>query len=440
MPEGDPQSIHREPADDQRWRPALPGFLLLPGEGLLLVDHEYRITWHNAAWLEHLELAEVDLIGESLASIWPALAGDLERLAGSLGQGPIDRRLPHPLGGAAQASEGLPVRLFQTDGGFGIGRPGIQTTDTSVDPSIHLLCTLLNTVNEALLVTLGQPLDSPGPIIIFANSRLAAYNGYDRDQILGRSPRMFQGPESDRQQLHRFREGLKEWRHDLSMEIINYRRNGEPHWAEISAAPLRNTQGEYQGWVAVQRNITDRKTLEKQLLDQASTDPLTGALNRRGLKDRMAMMTAPDLEGLGVIYADVDHLKRFNDAHGHGDGDLLLLEIIRRIRSVLRDNDLLARVGGDEFVVVLPKLQGADHARRLAERLQVAMRDPWLHRGLPVQLSLSMGVALMNSANVTGRDAEALLQLADQAMYQAKASGRRAIHVAVPESGEPCSS
>jgi len=412
------------------WNPVLPGFLLLPGDGLLLVDAELTITWHDPASGTSLAADAENLVGSALTDVWPELGQELDRCGEALNHGPIDRLLPWPRTAPGPTPKTLAVRLFRTDAGFGIGLPRTQAPSNGTGPLLSMLCNLLNTVNEAMLVTLCEPLDSPGPIIIFANSRLAHYNGYCPDEILGRSPRIFQGPKTDLQQLRRFRAGLEQWQHDLSMEIVNYNKQGVPHWSEISAAPMVNAHGRYDCWVAVQRNITDRKMLELKLVDQASSDPLTGSLNRRGLQAMLDRLVRSATEKIGVIYADVDHLKRFNDCYGHSEGDLLLLEIIRRIRSVLRENDVLARVGGDEFVVVLPDLQGIGDARRLGERLQQIMGEPWMHRNTPVSLSISMGIAMMESPFPCASDPLELLCTADQAMYQAKAAGRQAIHIA----------
>lgn len=217
MPEADPLMTEADRGGQSRWSPAVPGFLLLPGDGLLLVDSSYTITWANGPWLERLAVADQALIGGSLRLIWPDLTLELDQLAEALSQGPIDRRLASPQTGSSDTPEALGLRLFRTDGGFGIGLPLAVAPSEAVDPLISLLCNLLNTVNEAMLVTLGQPLDAPGPIIIFANSRLADYNGYARDEILGRSPRIFQGPESDPQQLRRFRQGLQKVDHAKRM-------------------------------------------------------------------------------------------------------------------------------------------------------------------------------------------------------------------------------
>jgi diguanylate cyclase (GGDEF)-like protein/PAS domain S-box-containing protein len=412
------------------WHSVLPGFLLLPGDGLLLVDGDLRLVWLDRDSRQRFGPENGELNGVELGRLWPELALVLDPLRPALERGPIDRTVAWP---ASMQRDGIgpqPVRLFRTDTGFGIGLLRAVAPSDAVTPWIAMLCRLLDAVNEALLVTLCEPLDLPGPIIIFANRRLAAYNGYSRDEILGRSPRIFQGPDTDPQQLRRFRQGLQRWQPDLSIEILNYGKDGRPHWAEISAAPMADEQGDYQCWIAVQRNITHRKILESKLADQAATDPLTGALNRRGLEEKLERILRSDPERLGIIYADVDDLKRFNDSYGHAEGDRLLLEVIRRIRSVLRDDDLLARVGGDEFVVVLPKLHGQEDARRLAARIQTAMDAPWMELQPPVALSISIGIALPDAPLTSLQEAQALLQQADRAMYEAKAAGRQAIHVA----------
>ena len=108
------------------WNPVLPGFLLLPGDGLLLVDAEQTITWHDASSAESLAAGGEGLFGSALRDLWPVLVLALDECGGALQRGPIDRSLPRPRTASARTPQTLAVRLFRTDAGFGIGLPRTQ--------------------------------------------------------------------------------------------------------------------------------------------------------------------------------------------------------------------------------------------------------------------------------------------------------------------------
>jgi diguanylate cyclase (GGDEF)-like protein len=156
----------------------------------------------------------------------------------------------------------------------------------------------------------------------------------------------------------------------------------------------------------------------------ARRDPLTGLLNRSGLQDALAAMARSDAPGArraSLFVADVDHFKTVNDGAGHAAGDEVLLLFAEVARKVLRAHDIVARQGGDEFVVVLPGL-GASEAMAVAERLRKAFRDATASRAQwPVQPTLSIG---LTEAEIGSRSVTELLEEADAALYRAKKLGR----------------
>lgn len=158
-----------------------------------------------------------------------------------------------------------------------------------------------------------------------------------------------------------------------------------------------------------------------QLTTQAQTDPLTGAINRRGLMHRLPALHARARQGGSgyvVLMVDVDHFKAINDQHGHAEGDQVLKRVAHRLRDSLRGGDLVARWGGEEFCVVLPRTQLAE-AHALAERLASEVADS----GVP-QVTVSIGVAEVNAARESVED---VIRRADQALYDAKEAGRNRV-------------
>jgi diguanylate cyclase (GGDEF)-like protein/PAS domain S-box-containing protein len=181
------------------------------------------------------------------------------------------------------------------------------------------------------------------------------------------------------------------------------------------------------GWVGLALDLTERKAAERAVAHLALHDPVTGLPNRRVLLDAVEQaLSRAGRRGRSValLFCDVDHFKHINDTHGHRVGDVVLRTIARRIESVLRGDDTVARVGGDEFVVVLQELAEPIEAGRVAERARLAIAHP-IHlendQGTTFQVTASIGVAISSTSDDNG---ELLLRDADDAMYVAKQRGR----------------
>ncbi|HEY2641312.1 MAG TPA: EAL domain-containing protein [Streptosporangiaceae bacterium] len=184
------------------------------------------------------------------------------------------------------------------------------------------------------------------------------------------------------------------------------------------------TDGGPSGAVIAFRDITERKAFEDELHQHACYDSLTGLANRRLLVerlDRALLRSALDRKTHALIFVDVDRFKSINDSLGHVTGDEFLVAIAARMKSVMRGHDLLARFGGDEFVVLLENVAGVHEAVSAARRLCAAVEQPMvLPDGYELVASVSLGIALTEP----GKTADDVLRNADVAMYDAKAKGR----------------
>jgi diguanylate cyclase (GGDEF)-like protein len=183
-------------------------------------------------------------------------------------------------------------------------------------------------------------------------------------------------------------------------------------------------------------DITARVNAEAELEFQAYHDPLTGLPNRALFADRLNLALARarrHQEPIAVLYADLDHLKRVNDTLGHTIGDLLLKQVALRFRSTVREEDTVARFGGDEFVVLLGRLKDGSVAARVAEKLITRMNEPMEVGGHTLRVTTSIGVS---SWPTDGDDAETLLKNADNALYQAKEHGRNSYRMFAPAMNE----
>ncbi|HET9740983.1 MAG TPA: diguanylate cyclase, partial [Solirubrobacteraceae bacterium] len=203
------------------------------------------------------------------------------------------------------------------------------------------------------------------------------------------------------------------------------RGDGTALWAEVDASPLTEADGRPYGALSTYTDVTGRVERERRILQEADTDELTGVANRRTMHRMLgAALARARAHGLvvAVLVLDLDGFKELNDRLGHAAGDEALREMAARLRHAVRERDLVARAGGDEFVVVLPDLPPADGvADEATARVQAAFAEPLEMAGGRVRLAASVGTACFPQ---DGLDAHDLLEAADRAMYVRKGSGR----------------
>lgn len=227
----------------------------------------------------------------------------------------------------------------------------------------------------------------------------------------------------------------------LRFEVEHRCKDGRLIWGEMLSKPDRNAQGEIIGYHGITREITERKRLEEQVHQLAFHDPLTHLANRRLMLDHLeqAMSASKRSQRHGaLLFLDLDNFKPLNDTHGHGVGDLLLIEVAERLKACVREADTVARFGGDEFVVLLSELstqpgEAAEQAVAIAEKVSTRLAEPYVLQSAPSappirhECTASIGVAVFR-----GRDESqnTVIDRADAAMYQAKEEGRNRIQCA----------
>jgi PAS domain S-box-containing protein len=211
----------------------------------------------------------------------------------------------------------------------------------------YLLVDAMRHVREAILITTAE-LDPPGPEIVYVNEDFCQMAGYAREELIGKTPRIMQGPKTDRSELDRLQRQLSLGK-PFDGQIVNYRKDGSEYVIEWYIVPLRNDAGEITHWMASQRDVTDRKVLEEKLRYQALHDSLTNLPNRVLFMDRLehALALADRAPRLSaVLFVDLDDFKVINDSLGHEAGDDLLVQVAERLRTSLRSEDTVARFGG----------------------------------------------------------------------------------------------
>jgi diguanylate cyclase (GGDEF)-like protein/PAS domain S-box-containing protein len=212
----------------------------------------------------------------------------------------------------------------------------------------------------------------------------------------------------------------------LEFEIIGLK--GTHRWLDTHAVPMRDVSGKITGLLGVTRDITARKKTEQALEQLAQTDFLTNLANRRHFMVLAEQELARTLRyggALSVLMMDIDHFKKINDTYGHKTGDLVLRRFAELSRQTLRGIDVIGRVGGEEFAVVLPQTD-TEHALEVADRLRQSIDDAEvvLDQGLPLRFTVSIGVATLAGAS---SNIDTLLSQADQGLYQAKNTGRNKV-------------
>jgi diguanylate cyclase (GGDEF)-like protein/PAS domain S-box-containing protein len=215
-------------------------------------------------------------------------------------------------------------------------------------------------------------------------------------------------------------------------ELPIRRHDGGYCWLEVTATNMLHDPG-VGGIVINQRDVSERVALHRQLSHQAYHDALTGLPNRTLFNERLdgALAGADDERRMAVLFVDLDRFKMINDNLGHHGGDLLLVEVARRLSRVMRKEDTLARISGDEFSILLVDAD-EEQATRVAERLLEELRLPFAIQGHDVVVGASVGIALSEA----GQQPEDLLRHADLAMYRAKERGRLCFQIFESDLGD----
>lgn len=269
-------------------------------------------------------------------------------------------------------------------------------------------------------------------IISYVNPKFEEVSGYSAEQALGERLdfiRFDQQEENPYQDLWATVRMGHEWRG----ECCNQRADGQIFWEYITVSPLKNALGHVTHFVAVKEDITVRRSYEEYLRRQAHFDPLTGLPNRMLLLDRLdqAIIQAQRNRGeAAILCVDLDRFKHVNDTMGHAAGDALLKEAAGRLAGCARESDTIARLAGDEFVLLLPGVDGSVGAQRVAQRVVDAFAAPFGLEGQEHFVTASIGIALYPDDGV---ERQLLLRNADLAMYKAKEQGRNGYQFFTPE-------
>ncbi len=278
---------------------------------------------------------------------------------------------------------------------------------------------------EGMLVT------DANRVILRVNSAFSQITGYSEDEIIGKHPGMLSSGRHDMDFYASMWESIVNtgsWEGD----VWNRRKNGEVYPAHLTFTAVKGRDGTIVNYVATLVDITSRKSAEEEIQHLAYYDSLTGLPNRRLLMDRLSQALVTSSRGKGggaILFLDLDHFKTLNDTLGHDVGDLLLKQVSERLTSCVREGDTVARIGGDEFVIMLEGLsdsifEAARQAELICEKILSVLNQAYQLNAYEYHSTTSIGATLFSGHEI---ESDELLKQADIAMYQSKTAGRNAI-------------
>jgi diguanylate cyclase (GGDEF)-like protein/PAS domain S-box-containing protein len=285
------------------------------------------------------------------------------------------------------------------------------------EAGIRLAATVFDTVDTAAMVT------DKDTRIIKVNPAFSVITGYSPEEALGQTPGLLSSGAHPVEFYKEMWDSLKatgSWQGEIS----NRRKNGEFYTEWLSINEVCDNEGRLTHYVALFSDISERKAAEAHMHNLAHYDVLTGLPNRALLSDRLQQSIAAakrERSHMALMFIDLDRFKPINDTLGHHIGDLMLKEVAKRMLECLRESDSAARIGGDEFVVLLPLIETESDAVAVAEKIRNTLEQSFELAGRSLNISSSIGVAVYPGH---GGDEKSLLKNADTAMYYAKEAGR----------------
>lgn len=398
------------------------------GEGVIGTDENGKVTFANAAATAMLEYETPELIGMKLSDVLGQCDSNgvpIPEEIGMLGSLLKSGKGRHFSEGCFTQKSGIcvpvdyivtPLDALHPESGVVIVFRDISERRL-VDERLRQSNTVFENAAESIMVT-----DEKG-IITAVNQAFELITGYTQAEVLGQGPSLLRSGRHDKDFYKRMWSDI-ELLHCWRGELWNRKKNGDifPQWGSIAA--VLDGAGKVRSYVTVFSDISEAKKSEERLKFLANHDPLTGLPNRLLLNEKLELSlsrAARRSELLAVAFVDLDHFKTINDTLGHLVGDHYLKEISNRLGEALREEDTLARWGGDEFVIVAENITSREAVGEMINRLQTLLAIPMNFEGHDVVPAASIGVALYPE---DGLDAGKLVQAADAAMYRAKDKGR----------------
>ena len=268
--------------------------------------------------------------------------------------------------------------------------------------------------------------------IDYVNPAFERISGYRADEVLGRDARFMAAPGLDDNERVQLRDAIAE-RRELNVVFRNLRKDGELFWNDLTITPVLDEHGTVSHFIGVLNDVTASKQRTAHLEHEVNHDALTGLANRTLLWDRLEQalhMAQRNKTLVATVLIDLNDFKLINDSFGHDAGDEVLTVVAKRLLAAVRDSDTVARLSGDEFVLVLVNQPSLRYTLRMVERLRLAMSKPVAFDSREIPVGASMGVSVYPHDGAAVFD---LVRAADVAMYHAKATGKSDVHFFSPD-------
>ena len=377
---------------------------------------------------------------------------------------PVDNQILGIIDKTTETTAWFSVNAYpEKHSGNGITPPFVVVYFTNITKKINDFSykDIVQNSQDMILVTEAKNINAPlSPKIIYANEALCKHTEYAFEELIGETPRIFQGTLTDKASTDRIRKALIE-KHPCTETLLNYTKTGTPFWVQMNIFPLTNDFGEVTHFAAVQRNVSEMKFQSEQLDKRNSElkrikqdlenlvhertselrdanlkleklayfDALTNIPNRRAFMDAFSkslMFAKRNSHEVLVGIADVDHFKSINDNLGHGFGDEVLTIIAQTMQRFFRAEDAIGRIGGEEFafcIVLLSKISPHEILDRLRQKVSKLHETQPLLKGHKITVS----IGAVQTKELQHKSAKQLLTYADKALYKAKNNGRNTV-------------
>jgi len=320
---------------------------------------------------------------------------------------------------------GTRIRCDGDDYLFGLG---IDITEQRArEAHLRLRERALHAASNGIVITRSAGGPGADNLIEYVNPAFERITGYLAGEVIGLDPRFMAAPGMHDNERRALREGIAA-RRTVNVVLRNLRKNGELFWNDLNITPVQGEHGAATHFIGVINDVTVLKQRTAHLEHEVNHDSLTGLANRNLMWDRLeqALHLAQRQKSLvATVLIDLNNFKGINDTFGHEAGDVVLKVVARRLQASVRDSDTVARMSGDEFVLVLVNQPSLRFTLRMVERLRQSFAIPVAFGGHQIPVGASVGVSLYPH---DGNTAAELVRAADVAMYHGKGNGQNDVH------------
>ena len=437
--------------------------------GVVIHAKDTSVIYANPTALKFLRLSYAQIIGkDAIDPQWKFIDENLATLP--IDEYPVYRVLnhEHPLHNQIMGvvdNQHSDISWFSVNGYFEGNKNSehgfivISFLDVTDKKNQFSFEEIVHNTQDVIIVTEAESIERPfGPKIVYVNKAFETMSGYRSDEVIGETPRILQGQETDKATLLRIREALQQ-KKQCTETVLNFTKTGKPYWLELNIHPLKNRYGEVTHFAAIERDISSRIYYEKAIeqrnrelqeikkkLEQivserteelrktntrlqrmAYEDVLTGLPNRKSYLEQAEQQLARAKRAnlmIGVAILDVDHFKKVNDNFGHDVGDHALRLVAESLRKALRIEDTIARFGGEEFALCML----ATNEKIIFEALE-RLKDAVTKQCEGYDFSpITVSIGLCCTSETDSAELNLLLKRADEALYTAKDLGRNRVH------------